>query len=203
MGEIRGKILESEVYSPSMSDITENVTDSEVLKILSFGVAEQTRSRPTQTVQELTYAVWQRLLQLRRWTGPTDAVLHWKPILGFPETPLDQNYNLMAAEHYAYARHVAQFYGDPNTNATIKLYFDVKNLAQLTSFTERLLRTDPNHPTLPESAESRQWAARGAVEGLDDYRKEHEYRLGTAGSSREIIYDLIKTQAKAKYSAAK
>ena len=54
------------------------------------------------------YWSWQILLTLRRWDGSPATPLrnvqadpHWKSLPRLPDVPLDRNFDLMAAEHYA------------------------------------------------------------------------------------------------------
>src|SRR5215467_4867183 len=141
---------------------------------------------------------------LRRWEGPDVAQLDdpnewtyyqtvitsmlndpdWKDSLEYPDVPLDQNVTLAAAEHYAFARLIAAYYGDPHTLMVVKFYYGVKHILP-----EKMLRTSAKHPVLPESDASRAWAAKGVTKGLEDYKAAHGGKLGKPFSSRAVIYD--------------
>lgn len=151
-------------------------------------------AKPSATGAEEAYIAWQILLTLRRWddTAATplsrvEADPKWKSLLELPGKRLDENYNLMAAEHYEYARYIAAIYGDPHTEGVLRTYFAAKTAVNLLPGGERLLRTSPNHPVLEESAESKMWMSKGVAQGLLDYKAEHGGKLGTAYSSRGVI----------------
>jgi hypothetical protein len=141
---------------------------------------------------------------LRRWEGPDVTQLDdpnqwtfykslitaelndagWKDALEYPDVPLDKNLTLMAAEHYSFARLIAAYYGDPQTQMVVDFYYGMKHIAP-----EKMLRTSPKHPVLPESRASRAWAAKGVDKGLEDYKAAHGGKLGKRYSSRAVIYD--------------
>jgi hypothetical protein len=148
----------------------------------------------------------QLLLLLRRWEGDNVSLLEdqaawgawkvildkcladkqWQDILDYPDTPLDQNYNLMAAEHYAFARYIARSYGDPNTEGTLNVYFHAKKFLMEIGG-EKLLRTSAKHPVLKESQASLAWKSKGVADGLQDYAGAHGGKLGVRNSSRGML----------------
>ena len=100
----------------------------------------------------------------------------------------------MAAEHYGFARYVAAGCGDPHTEGVLKTYFAAKSVVSLFPKGEKLLRTSPNHPVLPESPASQKWKSKGVQDGLLDYRNEHGGHLGENFSSRSVVFDNIGPQ---------
>ena len=148
----------------------------------------------------------QLLLLLRRWEGESVPLIEdqqvwgpwrqiikqclaerrWRDALEYPAVALDQNYNLMAAEHYAFARYIARLYGDPNTDATLNTYFPAKKIL-IAVGGEKLLRTSANHPVLRESTASLAWKSKGVIDGLDDYRKANGGKPGIRNSSRSMV----------------
>ena len=185
--------------SPAKSDSRTAVDDQRVSAILS-----RTDSlAQSLNVDETDFA--RTLLRItRRWEGPGVAQLNdpnlwtfykmlivamlndagWRGVLEYPDVPLDANLTLMAAEHYSFARLIAAYYGDPHTLVVVKFYYGVKSILP-----ERVLRTSPKHPVLPESDASRSWGARGVTKGLEDYKARHGGKLGKPFSSRAVIYD--------------
>jgi hypothetical protein len=158
---------------------------------------------------DLDKAIWQVLLVLRRWDDTPQTPLSrveadpsWKSLLRLPQKPLDSNFDLMAAEHYSYARFVAAFYGDPHTETALKTYFAAKSALSHFKGGEKLLRTTPNHPVLPESDASLRWMSLGVVQGLNDYRAANGGQLGKPWSSRDVVTQNVGPQyQRAKDSA--
>lgn len=151
-------------------------------------------AKPSATGAEEAYLAWQILLTLRRWDDTPATPLSrvegdpaWKSLLELPGKRLDQNYNLMAAEHYEYARYIAAIYGDPHTEGVLRTYFAAKTAVNLLPGGERRLRTSPQHPVLDESPQSKMWVSKGVAQGLLDYKAEHGGKLGTPYSSRGVV----------------
>jgi len=183
--------------------ISDAIDDSRVAGILKHAAELALRQKPSATLLEQDYWSWQILLTLRRWDDTTATPLsnvqadpQWKSLLRLPDVPLDHNYDLMAAEHYGYARYVAATYGDPHTDGILRTYFAVKTAVSLLPSGEKLLRTTKNHPVLPESGASRKWMSLGVQQGLLDYRKTHGSHLGPTFSSREVLRSNVGPQYK-------
>lgn len=179
------------------------VTDAKVQAIINLADAVAAAANSSDRVDYMR----QLLMLLRRWEGEGAPLIQdqqiwgywksviklcladgqWQAALDYPAVPLDHNYNLMSAEHYAFARYIAKIFGDPNTDATLNAYFWVKNgLVKIGA--ERLLRTSANHPVLEESTASLAWKSKGVVDGLEDYRKGHGGKLGKPNSSRSMVW---------------
>jgi hypothetical protein len=186
-----------------MTQPPDAIDDSRVKEILQHASEIARRQKPAATALDESYESWQTLLKLRRWDDTPETPLKdvqadakWKSLLQLPAKPLDGNFDLMAAEHFAYARYVALTYGDPHTESVLKTYFMAKKIMP-----ERWLRTSKNHPVLPESKASLSWMSKGVLQGLQDYRNApgHGGQLGRPFSSREVVT----ANAPAQYKRAK
>jgi hypothetical protein len=176
--------------------IPDPISDTLVRQVIDYAAYLVKQSNPKVTVHEEAEQSFQRLISLRRCgdegTAPLDVVmsdLTWKRLLRLPEKPLDLNFDLMAAENYAFARKVAIEFGDPHTEATVRTYYGIKTIALAVplGIGERFLRTSKNHPVLPESDASKRWASTGVFVGLGQYKEEHNGQLGAPYSSRGVI----------------
>lgn len=172
----------------------EPIDDRRVQAILDKARDVAHAQQPQAAGVDADYWIWQTLLELRRWDNTPQTPLSsiesdpvWKSTLRLPAKPLDSNFDLMAAEHYAYARFVAAYYGDPHTQTVLKTYFGAKSALSQVPGGEQLLRTSPKHPVLPESDASLMWMARGVAQGLADYRAAHGGQMGKPWSSREVV----------------
>jgi len=183
----------------------DKVDDQRVQKIIEYSIrlARQQKQNPTDS--EEASMSFQMLIALRRWDDTPETPLSriesdpaWKDLLELPEKPLDQNFNLMAAEHYAFARQIALGFGDPHTDAIIRTYHVAKGIALFIpgGIGEKLLRTAKNHPVLPESDDSKRWASMGAAQGLLEYKKSHNGNLGTPFSARGVLTNNATAQYK-------
>jgi hypothetical protein len=107
--------------------------------------------------------------------------------------------DLADAEHYMYARFLAGSTGDPATKSLVYGYELVKVVRYVTG-REKDLRTDPRFPVLPPSAEALSWGAKGADDGLQDYRITHGGKTGKMGSAIEANKSFANSQYKNAYS---
>lgn len=102
-----------------------------------------------------------------------------------------QDFDLAAAEHYAYARFLGGFTGDPVVKLAPSGYAAKKKLYFMLGWEEKL-RTTPNNPALPPNAKVVEWGRRGAADGLDDFsrtRPGESQSIGNAlGPLREQAY---------------
>jgi hypothetical protein len=199
-----GPITVSQRASPSSlpqppdptAPTSDSIDDQKVQGILAHALDLVRLQKPQSSGRDETYETWQILLALRRWddTPKTPISLvqndaQWKSLLELPEKPLDHNFNLMADEHSSFARYIAAGCGDPHTEGVLKTYFAAKSAVSFFPGGEKLLRTSPNHPVLPESAASRRWMAQGVRQGLQDYRNAHGGQIGESFSSRSVVTD--------------
>jgi hypothetical protein len=191
--------------SVSASPPSKIIDDKRVQGIIDYAVYLAHISEPKVTPEGEAALAFQRLIRLRRWNvakqGPLTNIEYysnWKDLLQLPENPLDLNLNLMAAEHYAFALKVAIELGDPHTEGIVRTYFAAKTLLFHVpmGMGERLLRTDPDHPVLPESDASKRWAAAGVFKGLEEYRRRHNGKLGLPFSAKGLLTDNAPTQYK-------
>jgi LysM domain len=172
------------------SHAADSIDDDQVQGILDYAVDLVHKKKPQSDGVEEALDSWQILLVLRRWDDTPQTIQNyeqWQSLLELPQTPLDRNLNLMAAEHYSFARYVAAGCGDPHTEGVLKTYFAATSAVSFFPGGEKLLRTDPKHPVLPESPASRKWMAKGVQEGLLDYRNAHGGHLGENFSSRSVV----------------
>jgi hypothetical protein len=176
--------------------IPDPIDDKRVAQIIDYAAYLVKRANPKVTVAAEAEASFQKLISLRRCGDqgipPFDTVISdptWKRLLQLPEKPLDLNFDLMAAEHYAFARTIAIEYGDPHTDATVRTYYGIKTIALAVplGIGEKFLRTSKNHPVLPESDASKRWASTGVFAGLERYKMEHDGQLGPPFSSRGVL----------------
>jgi LysM repeat protein len=172
----------------------DSIDDKAVQGILDCAVDLAQKKNPTSDAVEEAHDSWQILIVLRRWNDPPQTIPNyddWEELLELPQTPLDHNLELMAAEHYSFARYIAAGCGDPHTEGVLKTYFAAKSAVSFFPGGEKLLRTDPKHPVLPESDASRKWMSKGVQAGLLDYRNAHGGHLGENFSSRGVVTDNI------------
>ena len=81
----------------------DSIDDDQVQGILDYAVDLVHQRKLAADGLEEAYDSWQILLVLRRWDDPPDTIPNyeeWKSLLELPQTPLDRNLDLMAAEHY-------------------------------------------------------------------------------------------------------
>jgi LysM repeat protein len=179
------------------SHAADTIDDDKVQKILDYAADIAFKKNPQSDAVDEARDSWQILYVLRRWNGSPQTIPNyqgWQSLLELPQTPLDRNLELMAAEHYGFARYVAAGCGDPHTESVLKTYFAAKSVVSFFPGGEKLLRTDPNHPVLPESPASLKWKSKGVQDGLLDYKKEHGGHLGENFSSRSVVTNNIGPQ---------
>jgi len=183
----------------------DKIDDDRVRKLIDYSIRLARQQKPNLTPGDEAYASFQMLITLRRWDDTPATPLStisadptWKDLLELPQKPLDENFNLMAAEHYAFARYIAVSLGDPHTDAIIRTYHIAKTVAFALpgGVGEKALRTTSNHPVLPESDDSKRWASMGAAQGLQDYKSTHNGKLGAPFSARGVLTNNASAQYK-------
>lgn len=183
----------------------DKIDDQRVQKIIEYSIRLARQQKQNLSDSDEASMSFQMLIALRRWDDTPETPLRmvesdpvWKELLELPQRPLDQNSNLMAAEHFAFARQIAVGFGDPHTDAIIRTYHVAKGIALFIpgGVGEKLLRTAKNHPVLPESDDSKRWASRGAAQGLQEYKASHNGKLGEPFSARGVLTNNATAQYK-------
>ncbi len=106
-----------------------------------------------------------------------------------PKAPLDES--LADAEHYMYARYLANSTGDSSVSLMVRGY-ELKKRLDFWRGKGQSMQTDPRFPVLPPDAASVTWGVKGADDGLQEYKVAHGGKTGSYGSAisanRGMIY---------------
>ncbi len=97
-----------------------------------------------------------------------------------PKAPFDES--LADAEHYMYARYLANSTGDPATSSLVRGY-ELKKKLDFWRGKGQSMQTDPRFPVLPPDPAAVTWGLKGVDDGLSEYRAAHGGKTGSFGSA--------------------
>lgn len=101
-------------------------------------------------------------------------------VAGDPSAPYDES--LADAEHYMYARFLANSTGDSATPMLVRGY-QLKKKLDFWRGNGQSMKTDPRFPVLPPDPASEKWGLKGADDGLQEYKTAHGGNTGSYGSA--------------------